>query len=97
MVEENKDEGVADTFKILLEEALERLRNTMMENFDQILRGMPACHASSSGCHSRGSTPFKVRLNFGIHTFEGQIDKNIVNRWLNMFEGYFSIHYFSNR
>ena len=33
MVEEKKDEGVGDPIKILLEEALEKQRNTMMDNF----------------------------------------------------------------
>jgi hypothetical protein len=34
---ENKYEWIGDTFKILLEESLERQRNEMMENFAQIL------------------------------------------------------------
>jgi len=33
MREEKKDEGVGDPIKILLEEALEKQRNTMMDNF----------------------------------------------------------------
>jgi hypothetical protein len=33
MGEENKDEGVGDPIKLLLEEALEKQRNAMMENF----------------------------------------------------------------
>ena len=37
MVEEKKDEGVGDPIKILLEEAIEKQRNVMMESFSQIL------------------------------------------------------------
>ena len=33
MEDENKDEGVEDPIKILLEEALEKQRNAMMDNF----------------------------------------------------------------
>ena len=38
MAEENKDEGVGYPIKILLEEALEKQRNAMMDNFAQILQ-----------------------------------------------------------
>ena len=38
MGEEKKDEGADDPIKILLEDALEKQRNTMMENFAQILQ-----------------------------------------------------------
>ena len=33
MGDEKKDEGVEDPIKMLLEEALEKKRNTMMDNF----------------------------------------------------------------
>jgi hypothetical protein len=33
MGEENKDEGAGDPIKMLLEEALEKQMNTMMDNF----------------------------------------------------------------
>jgi hypothetical protein len=33
MGDENKDEGVGDPIKISLKEALEKQRNTMMDNF----------------------------------------------------------------
>jgi hypothetical protein len=58
MAEENKDEGAGDPFKILLEEALERQRNTMMDNFAQILQRIPTGDASSSSSHSGGSHSF---------------------------------------
>ena len=38
MGEENKDEGAGDPIKMLLEEVLEKQRNTMMDNFAQILQ-----------------------------------------------------------
>ena len=41
MEEENKDEGVGDSIKIFLEEALTWQRNAMMDNFTQILRRLP--------------------------------------------------------
>jgi hypothetical protein len=31
---------------------------------------------------------------FDIHVFEGQIDANALNKWLNLLEGYFSVHKF---
>jgi hypothetical protein len=41
--------------------------------------------------------PFKVQINFNIPIFEGSIDANVVDKWLNLLEGYFSFHIFSNR
>ena len=38
MGDEKKDEGARDPIKILLEEALEKQRNAMMDNFSQILQ-----------------------------------------------------------
>jgi hypothetical protein len=66
----------------------------MMDSFAQILRQLPTGDASSSnGC----ITPFKVQINFDIPIFEGQIDVDVVGKWLNLLEGYFSVHNFSNR
>ena len=69
----------------------------MMDKFSQILRQLPTNNASSSSSHSGGANRFKVQVNFDIPIFEGQIDVNTVDRWLNPLEGYFSIHDFSNR
>ena len=69
MGDENKDEGVGDPIKIFLEEALEKQRNAMMDNFAQILQQLPTSGASASSSHSRGATPFKVQLNFNIPIF----------------------------
>ena len=51
-------------------------------------------NASSS---SGGATPFKVQINFYIPLFESQIDIDVVEKWLNLLEGYFSVHKFLNR
>eukprot|EP00253_Pinus_taeda_P025886 PITA_25886 len=96
MVDEKKDEGVGDPIKILLEEALERQRNAMMENSAKILQQLPRGDASASNNYSRNATPFKVQVNFEIPIFEGKIDADVVDKWLNLLEGYFSVHDFSN-
>ena len=96
MGDEKKDEGEGDPIKILLQEALEKQRNVMMDNFSQILQRLPIGGASASNNHSGGATPFKVQVNFYIHIFEGQIDADAVDRWLNLLEGYFSAHDFSD-
>eukprot|EP00253_Pinus_taeda_P035157 PITA_35157 len=54
MADEKKDEGAGDPIKILLEEALERQRNVM-------------------------------------------IDADVIDKWLNLLEGYFYVHDFSSR
>jgi hypothetical protein len=55
---------------------------------------LPTGEASSSGDHA---TPFKVQVNFDISLFEGLIYADGVDKWLNLLEGYFSIHNFSNQ
>ena len=69
----------------------------MMDNFAQILQRLPTGNASSSSSHSGGATPFKVQVNFDNPIFEGQIDVDVVDRWLNLLEGYFSVHDFFER
>jgi hypothetical protein len=66
----------------------------MMDKFAQILRRFPTSDASTS---SRGVAPFKVQINFDIPIFEYQIDVDVVDKWLNLLEGYFSVHKFSDR
>ena len=97
MADEKKDEGAGDPIKILLEEALERQRNAMMDSFAQILQRLPRSGASASSSSSGNATPFKVQVNFEIPIFEGQIDADAVDKWLNLLEGYFSVHEFSSR
>ena len=96
MGDEKKDEGARDPIKILLEEALEKQRNVMMDNFSQILQRLPIGGTSASNNHSRGSTPFKVKVNFEIPIFKVQIYADVIDRWLNILEGYFSVHDFSD-
>ena len=66
----------------------------MMENFAQILRRLCIGDASSSSSHA---TPFKLQVNFDIPLFEGLIDVDVVDKWLNILEGYFLVHNFSDR
>jgi hypothetical protein len=66
----------------------------MMDNFVNILRRLPMEEASSSSGHA---TSFKVHVNFDILLFEGLIDANVVGKWLNLLEGYFSVHNFFDR
>jgi hypothetical protein len=94
MAGEKKYDETRDPFKMLLEEALEQQRNEMMDSFAQILRQLPTCDTSSS---NRGTEPFKVQINFDIPIFEGQIDTDVVYKWLNLLQGYFSVHNFLNR
>ena len=82
---------------MLLEEALEKKRNAMMDNFAQILQRLPTSSASASSSHSGGTIPFKVQLNLDIPLFDGKIDADTVDRWLNLLEGYFSVHDFSDQ
>ena len=69
----------------------------MMDNFSRILQRLPTIGASTSYTNSGGATPLKVHVNFDIPIFEGQIDLDNVDRWLNFLEGYFSVHDFSDR
>jgi hypothetical protein len=94
MVEENKDDKTGDPFKMFLEESLMQQRNEMMDSFVQILRRLPTGYTSSS---NGGVSPFKVQIKFDIPIFEGKIDTDVVDKWLNLLEGYFFIHNFSNR
>jgi hypothetical protein len=52
---------------------------------------------SSSRNHIGDATPFKVKFNFDIPIFEGQIDADALKKWLNLLEGYFSVNNFSDK
>eukprot|EP00253_Pinus_taeda_P029925 PITA_29925 len=97
MADEEKDEGAGDPIKILLEEVLERQQNARMDSFAQILQRLPRSGTSTSSSFSGNATPFKVQVNFEIPIFEGQIDADAVDKWLNLLEGCFSVHEFSSR
>jgi hypothetical protein len=53
--------------------------------------------AYSSSDQFGGTSSFKVQFNFDIPIFEGHIDVDGQEKWLNMIEGYFSVHNFSDR
>jgi hypothetical protein len=79
---------------MLLKEALMQQRNEMIEKFAQILRRLPTGDTSSSSNHA---TPFKVQVNFDIPLFEGLKDVNVVDKRLNLLEGYCLVHNFFDR
>jgi hypothetical protein len=98
MAEEKKNDEADDPISLLLEQALTRQRDEMMENFSHILQRLPiATGASSSSGHFGGTSPFKVQVNFDIPVFEGQIDAEALDKWLNLLEGYFSVHKFFDK
>jgi hypothetical protein len=66
----------------------------MKNSFAQIIRRIPTSDTYSS---NGGVTTFKLQIKFNITIFEGQIDIYFVDKWLNLLEGHFSIHNFSNR
>ena len=82
MVEEKRDDGERDPINSLLEEALERQRNKMMDSFSQILLRMSTmASASSTSSRFEDATPFKVQVNFDIPLFEGKIDADALDNW----------------
>ena len=68
-----------------------------MDKFSQILQRLPTGGEFASSNHSGGATHFKVQVNFEIPIFDGRIDADAVDKWLNLLEGYFSDHDFSDR
>jgi hypothetical protein len=98
MAKEKKNDGAEDSIHMLLEQALMRQRDKMMDNFSHNLqRLLIVAGASSSSNHFGGTSSFKVQVNFDIPIFEGQLDADALDKWLNMLEGYFSVHNFSDR
>ena len=67
----------------------------MMDSFSQILLRILAMeNPPSTSKHFRDDTPFKVQVNFYIPLFEEKIDADALDNWLNVLEGYFSVHNF---
>jgi len=98
MAEENKNDRSNNSINLLLEQALTQQRDEMMENFSHILQCLPiTIGMSSSSDHLVGTSPFKVQVNFDITMFEGQIDADALEKWLNLLEFVFFVHNFSNR
>jgi hypothetical protein len=97
IAEEKKNDRGRDSINLLLEQALTRQRDKMMENSTHILQRFSiTTGTSSSGGHFRVTSPFKVQVNFDILVFEGQIDADALDKWLNLLEDYFSVHNFSD-
>jgi hypothetical protein len=48
--------------------------------------------APSTRNNFEGATPFKVHVSFDIPIFEGQINADTLDKWLNQLEGYFFVH-----
>jgi hypothetical protein len=85
MVEEKKNDGVDDPINLLLKKSLTRQRDEMMDNFSQILQCLSIEIGTYSSKNHFGSTsPFKVQFNFDILVFEGDIDTDALDKWLNM-------------
>jgi hypothetical protein len=98
MVEEKKNDREEYSINLLLAQALTRYRDEMMENFSHILqRLLITTNAYLLSGHFVGTSPFKVQVNFYILVFEGYIDADALEKWLNLLEGYFSFHNFSDR
>ena len=98
MVVENKNDGAKDSINLLLEQALVRQRDEMMENFAHILQrlSIETC-TYLSRIHFGGTSNFKVQVNFDIPIFEGQIDADALEKWLNLLEGYLFVQKFFDR
>jgi hypothetical protein len=98
MAEENKSDEEKDSINLFLEKALMRQRDEMMENFSHILQHLAIkVGVSSSRGHFGGTSTFKVQVNFYIRIFEGKIDVNSLEKWLNLLEVYFFVHIFSDK
>jgi hypothetical protein len=70
MVEYKKNDGADDPINLLLEKALTRQRDEMMENFSHILQRLPIATCTySSNNHFGNTSPFKIQVNFDIPIF----------------------------
>jgi hypothetical protein len=76
-------------------------RDKMKENFSHILQRLSDNSQERVFIeidHFGGTSPFEVQVNFDILVFEGQIDAECpIDKWLNLLEGYFFVHNFSDR
>jgi hypothetical protein len=98
MAEENKNDRLDNPISLFLEKSLTRQRDKMTMNFYHILQCMSIETSTySSNNHFGRTSLFKVQVNFDIPIFEGQIDVDALDKWLNLLEGYFYVHNFSNK
>ena len=56
-----------------------------------------AASASSMSTQFGDANPFKVQVKFDIPLFEGKIDADALDNWLNVLEGYLFVHNFFDR
>jgi hypothetical protein len=97
MAEEKKNNRAEYSINLLFEKALTRQRDEMMESFSHILQHLTITTiTSSSRSHFGRTSPFNLHVNFDIPVFEGQIDADALEKWLNLLEGYFYVHNFSD-
>jgi len=96
MADEKKDEGVGDPIKILLEEALERQRNAMMDSFAQILQRYPEATLRLPAATLEIPRPLRYKLILKSPSSRVK-DADAVDKWLNLLEGYFTFHEFSSQ
>ena len=69
-----------------------------MDSFSQILLRIPTVVSASSMSSWFGdASPFKVQVNIDIPLFEGNIDADALDNWLNILERYFFVHNFFDR
>jgi hypothetical protein len=61
MEEEKKNDGADDSINLLLEQALTRQRDEMMENFSHILQRLPIATGASSSNNHFGRSPLLSR------------------------------------
>jgi hypothetical protein len=72
MAEEKKNDRAYNSINLLLEQALTRKMDEIMENFSHILQRLPiTTNTYSSSDHFGYTFPFKVQVNFDIPVFEG--------------------------
>jgi hypothetical protein len=70
----------------------------MLDIFSQILQQLlKIVGMFSSSSRFGDDVPFKEKVNFDIPIFEGQIDADALEKWLNILEGYFSVPSFFDR
>jgi hypothetical protein len=98
MEKEKKNGRAGDSVNLLLDQDLTKQRDEMMEKFFHIIQCLSIGRDTYSSNNHFGSTsPLKVQVNFDILVFEGEIDADSLDKWLNMLEGYFFVHNFSDR
>ena len=94
-VEKQQIDGMDESLKTMMEEALNKQCEEMMKQFSEIL-GKREAQASPSNAKFGGQTPFKVQVNFDIPTFQGKIDVDAFDDWLSKLERYFCVNNFSD-